>query len=325
MNMKTGLALSIAAALGLMSALAATSARAQDKISLQLPWILNVQHAPYVIARDKGFYKDAGLEVEIRPGGVQINPNPLVATGQATFGMNDAPNLINSRAQGMPLVAVSACWQLHPGGLYALKETGINEPKDLEGKTLAYDIGGPWTLVQAMLAKTGVDVSKINLVNASGNEILMNGTVDARTGFVINGPVSLKLAGKETTRLRAADFGVPAYADVIFTTEATVKDNPDLIKRFVAANIRGLEYAYAHPEEAVAAVLAANPTLKPEAETIQFSLQPELIFTPEAKAEGLCRISGDKLAETFTIMKTYGGLTTEVDTSVMFTNDFLPK
>jgi NitT/TauT family transport system substrate-binding protein len=315
------------AALGVSvgSLLAAAPAMAQDKISLQLPWILNVQHSHYVIARDKGFYADAGLEVEIRPGGVQINPNPLVATGQATFGMNDAPNLINSRAQGMPLVAVSACWQLHPGGLYALKETGIKEPKDLVGKTLAYDIGGPWTLVQAMLAKAGVNVADINLVNASGNEILMNGTVDARTGFVINGPVSIKLAGKETTTLRAADYGVPAYADVIFTTEAMVKDNPDLIRRFIAANIRGLEYAYAHPEEAVAAVLAANPTLKPEAETIQFSLQGELIFTEKAKAEGLCRIAGDNLAETYEIMKTYGGLEAKVDTSVMFTNDFLPK
>src|SRR5258708_38453067 len=105
--------------------LAANPAAAADKVSLRLPWIYNVQAAAYIMAFERGLYRDAGLEVEIRPGGPQINPNQLVATGQDTFGSNDYPNLITGRARGMPLLIVAACWQAYPGGIYALEKSAI--------------------------------------------------------------------------------------------------------------------------------------------------------------------------------------------------------
>ena len=304
---------------------AASPAVAADKVSMRLPWIYNVQAAAYIMAFEKGFYRDAGLEVEIRPGGVQINPNQLVATNQDTFGSNDTPNLIIGRSQGMPLVAVAACWQRHPGGVYALEKSGIREPKDMIGKTLAYDVGGPWTLVQAMLAKTGVPLDKIKLVNASGNEILMNGTVDMRTGFVINGPVAIELAGMKTTSIRTSDYGVPAAAEVVFTTEKVVKEQPDLVRRFVAATIKGYEYAYDKPDETLKTVLAGNPQLKDDQQRQQLARQKELIFTERAAKEGLCSFSGSDIEATYGILKQFGGLTTNVDLARMFTTEFLPR
>lgn len=304
---------------------AAPPAAAADRVSMRLPWIYNVQAAAYIMAREKGFYREAGLDVEIRPGGVQINPNQLVASGQDTFGSNDTPNLIMGRSQGMPIVALAACWQLHPGGVYVLEASGIREPKDLIGKTLAYDVGGPWTLVQAMLAKANVPLDKIRLINTAGNEILMNRTVDARTGFVINGPVAIELAGMKTISFRAADFGVPASAEVIFAAANTIKEKPDMVRRFVAATIRGYEYAYANVDETLKVVLAGNPQLNAEQQRRQFARQRELIFTPRAARDGLCSFSGADLEETYRVLRTHGGLTATVDVGNMFTTQFLPR
>lgn len=305
--------------------LSAPSAFALEKVSLRLPWILNVQAAAYIMAKEKGFYEAEGLDVEIRPGGPQINPNQLVATGQDTFGANDYPNLIVGSSQGMPLMVVAACWQSHPGGVYALKGSGIKEPKDLIGKTLAYDEGGPWILVRAMLKKAGVPLDQIRTIPVSGNEVLMNKSVDARTGFVINGPIAIELAGMETMAFAAADYGVPAAAEVIFTSQQFAKSNPQTVRRFVAATIKGYEYAYANRQETLDVIIRGNGQLNREQQRLQLDRQAPLIFTERAKKEGLCSFSGDDLKQVADILQQFGAMRGTVNVDAMYSKEFLPK
>ena len=305
--------------------LASGTASAADKVSLRLPWIYNVQAAAYIMAFEHGIYRDAGLDVEIRPGGPQINPNQLVATGQDTFGSNDYPNLIQGRARGMPLMVVAACWQAYPGGIYALEKSNIRTPRDLIGKKIAYDEGGPWTMVKAMLAKAGVGLNQVTAISTSGNEVLMSGAVDARTGFVINGPISIEQAGMKTTSMKVADYGINAAAEAIFTTEAYAHDHPDVVRRFVAATIEGYRYAYAHRDETLAVILKNNPQLKEEQQRQQLDRQAPLIFTARAEKEGLCSFSGEDIAQTADVLREFGGFKDTVDIKAMYSTDFLPK
>lgn len=314
-----------AAALAGVVALSAGHATAADKVSLRLAWLLNVQGAGYVMAKEKGFYADAGLDVDILPGGPNINSTALVATGANTFGTNDSGQVIFGKAEGMDLVIVAACFQKYPGGVLSLEKTGIKTPKDLEGKTLAYNEGGPWAFTQAMLAKEGVDMSKVKAVVAMGNEILMNGNVDAKTAFIVNEPISVELAGFKTATLAPADYGVNAYAEAIFTAKDFAEKNPDVVKRFVAATVKGWDYALAHQDEAVAAVLKLGEQLDPEQQKRQLALQKDFIVSPFTEKNGTCAFSGDTIKETQEVLLKYGGLKAPIAIDEVYSTAFLPQ
>ncbi len=301
-------ALALSSACGLL----ATSAGATD-VSMRISWLMNVQNAGYVMAVDKGYFKEAGINVEIAPGGPNINSTTMVASGQNTFGTNDVSALLFGKAEGMDLVAVAACFQKNPSGVLSLAEKGIKTPKDLEGKTLAYNEGGPWTYTQAMLNKAGVDMSKVKTVVAIGNEVLMNGNVDAKTAFVVNEPIALEVQGYKTATLVPADYGVNAYAEVIFAKRDFVEKNHDLVKAYVAAVAKGWDYALKHQDEAVAAVMKLNPELNSEQQKRQLAMQEGFIRSDDTAKNGLCSIDEAKFEDSYQILKKYGGLTADID------------
>ena len=295
---------------------------AQD-VSLRLPWILNVQAAGYVMAKEKGFYNKEGLTVEILPGGPNLNSTALVATGANTFGTNDTNGIILGINQGMDLVMVGACFQRHPAGVISLASSGINEPADLVGKTLAYNEGGPWTLTKAMLRAAGVE-DGVTLVVSPSTEVLINGDVDAKTGFTINEPIAIELAGKKTSVMLPSDFGIESNAEVIFTTRSFVKDNPETVRKFLAATIRGYAYAYANQAETVKAVVSLNNQLEPVQQAEQLRRQESYIFTDFTQKSGVCAINPDAVSSTLEMLNSVGGLSIDLEPSSLFTADYLP-
>lgn len=317
---------SLSSALALSAALAlAAPAFAADKISLRLPWLLNVQSAGYVMAKDKGFYADAGLDVDIMPGGPNLNSTALVASGANTFGTNDVSQILLGDANGMDLVMVGACFQRHPAGVVSLAKSGIQKPADLIGKTLAYNEGGPWTLTKAMLAKAGVPLDKIKLVVSPSDQLLVNGSVDAKTGFVINEAVALDLQGHKTSSLLPSDFGVGTYAEVIFAARKTVEASPDLVKRFVAATQKGYDYAYAHKDETVKAITGLNNLLDPVQQAKQLELQESYVYTDFSRAKGACAFDGTVIGETEKTLREFGDLKADVDVSKVYSTAFIPS
>lgn len=315
------IALSLAALSAGVSSLA-TGAMAQTAdVTLRLPWLLNVQAAGYVMAAEQGFYQDAGLNVEILPGGPNLNSTALVASGANTFGTNDVNGIILGQNQGMDLIMVAACFQRHPGGVITLAEDNIDEPADLVGKTLAYNEGGPWTLTQAMLARAGVSLDDIDLVVSPSTELLINGNVDAKTGFTVNEPIAVELAGLPTSVMLPSDFGIETYAEVIFTTRSFADANPEIVSAFVDATIKGYEYAYDHQQEAVAAVLAINNQLDPAQQAEQLARQESYIFTDAP----VCSLDGSVVAGTMDILTEFAGLETDLDPETLYTTQFLPQ
>lgn len=312
----------LAAAVGLAATSTATGAMAQTTdISLRLPWLLNVQAAGYVMAAEKGFYEDAGLNVEILPGGPNLNSTALVASGANTFGTNDVNGIILSQNQGMDLVMVAACFQRHPGGVISLAKDNINEPKDLVGKKLAYNEGGPWTLTQAMLARAGVSLDDIDLIVSPSTELLINGNVDAKTGFTVNEPIAVELAGLPTSVMLPSDFGIETYAEVVFTTRDFADKNPDIVSGFVEATIKGYEYAYEHPEETVETILGINNQLDPAQQTAQLARQKNYVFT----GAPVCNLDGVVVKSTMDVLVEFAGLKTDLDPEMLYTTEFLPK
>lgn len=310
------------AALSLSVSSIATGAMAQTAdVSLRLPWLLNVQAAGYIMALEQGFYDEAGLNVEILPGGPNLNSTALVASGANTFGTNDVNGIILGQNQGMDLVMVAACFQRHPGGVITLAEDNINEPADLVGKTLAYNEGGPWTLTQAMLAAAGVSLDDIELVVSPSTELLINGNVDAKTGFTVNEPIAVELAGLPTSVMLPSDFGVETYAEVIFTTRAFADANPEIVSAFIEATIRGYEYAYDHQEETIEAVLAINNQLDPAQQAEQLARQQSYVFTDAP----VCNLDGSVVAGTMDILTEFAGLQTDLDPETLYTTEFLPQ
>jgi NitT/TauT family transport system substrate-binding protein len=308
----------------MLSAAAAATAHAET-ITLRLPWILNVQGAGYVMAEAKGFYEEAGLDVEIMPGGPNLNSTALVATGANTFGTNDTNGILLGIDQGMDLVMIGACFQRHPAGVITLTSSGITTPADLVGRRLAYTEGGPWTLTRAMLNAAGVSVDDIELVVSPSTELLMNGDVDAKTGFTVNEPIAVELAGMPTTVILPSDFGVQSNAEVIFTTRDYLEANPDTVRAFLAATVRGYEYAYANQAETVQTVMALNNQLEEAQQTEQIRRQEAYIFTDYAMENGVCSIDPDAVTGTLEMLNTVGGLALQIDPMAVFSTDYLPQ
>jgi ABC-type nitrate/sulfonate/bicarbonate transport system substrate-binding protein len=321
--MKTSLqALSLA--LGLSTAAVATPSYATDAVSLRLPWLLNVQSAGYVMAKEKGFYKKAGLDVDIMPGGPNLNSTALVASGANTFGTNDVGQILLGDANGMDLVMVAACFQRHPAGVISLEKSGIRKPADLAGKTLAYNEGGPWMLTKAMLAKAGVPLDKIKLVVSPSSELLVNGSVDAKTGFVINEAVALDLQGNKTAAMLPSDYGVQTYAEVVFVARKSIDENPDLVKRFISATQEGYDYAYAHKQETVDAVTALNGQLDPAQQAAQLALQESYVYTDFSRKKGTCAFEPAVIEETAKTLREFGDLKATLDVSKLYSTAFIP-
>jgi NitT/TauT family transport system substrate-binding protein len=236
--------------------LASSAAMAQDKVSLITDAGFNGRHAYYFVAIDKGYYKAANLEVRIVRGQGSVDAIKQVAAGTATFGFADAGSVVLTRANDkIPVKLVAVVYARAPHAIYALKGSGIAKPKDLEGRKIANPAGGAIPKLFPAYAKAaGIDASKVTWVVAASEALpglLALGRVDAIGQFTIGEPLLKKHAApKELVRLTYADAGLDFYSNGIVATEATIASRPDLVKRFVAATMRGLTDALAAPKEA---------------------------------------------------------------------------
>jgi NitT/TauT family transport system substrate-binding protein len=257
---------------GLAAALAVTAgaAQAQDKVVLQLKWVTQGQFAGYYVAADKGFYKEAGLDVEIKPGGPDIAPPQVIAGGGADVIIDWMPAALASREKGVPLVNIAQPFERSGMMLTCRKETGITKPEDFKGKTLGvWFFGNEYPFLSWM--------SKLGLTTEGGAD----GVTVVKQGFNVD-PLIQKQADCISTMTyneywQVIDAGIPESELVVFKYEdqgvATLEDGlyvleqnlqdpafVDKMARFVAASTKGWQYAREHPEEAAQIVLENDAT-----------------------------------------------------------------
>ncbi|MGN7292897.1 ABC transporter substrate-binding protein [Rhizobium sp. SAFR-030] len=253
-----------ALATALLISLAPAAAQAADKLSVLLEWFVNPDHAPLVVAQEKGFFRDQGLEVELIPPADPSAVPRLVSTKQADVGIHYQPNLYLDHAAGLPLVRFGTLVETPLNTVTVLADGPIKSFKDLKGKKIGFSVSGfEDAMLKRMLAGEGVDVKDVELINVnfSLSPSLIGGKVDATVGGFRNFELTqMRLEGHEGRAFYPEEHGVPIYDELIFVTHKNlVKD--DRLPRFLAAVEQASVYLTNHPQEAWQMFIKAYPNL----------------------------------------------------------------
>jgi ABC-type nitrate/sulfonate/bicarbonate transport system substrate-binding protein len=314
---------------------------AQTEVRTQLGWLRNGEFAPVMVAEAKGFFTEEGIRHRIMDGGPGKNPVPIVGAGQATFGITaGGNNVFQARLAKDPVdvVAVGTLLQRGPYSYITLANPGDPEPKpkDLEGKVVGMQSDGE-IFLKAFAKKHGVDLSKVKVEVVQANaEPLLVGRVDFFTGWVTNQPYLIeqeiakpdampRLRGKTWKAMRYADWGIRSYSDVIFATGKTARENPDLVKRYMRAVARGMQYILDNPEETVQMV-AAFPEQVEKADKLawRWRIQNALFSSEDTKKNGLLWMNPAVWDEMMAFYKEYEQIPRVVPADEMMTNGFNP-
>ncbi len=227
------------------------SANAMDKVVLQLAWKHQFQFAGYYAAREKGFYKEAGLDVAIVEGRPELEPVDEVVSGRAHFGVGRASILLH-RLHGKPVMVLASVFQHSANILLAKRESGIASPQDMTGRRVMLLKGDDAAEHIAMFRSEGVLLEQINAIPSSFNiNDLIEGKTDVFSAYITNEPYYLEAKNIPVSIIRPISYGIDFYGDCLFTSEPEVNEKPDRVKHFRAASLKGWEYAMAHPEEII--------------------------------------------------------------------------
>lgn len=312
-----------------MAVLLAMPAWAEDAVSFRLNWYMGGAHAPFFLGKERGFYRDAGIDLTINEGRGSANTAQVVAAGTDTFGLADSSSVMRLVSKDAGIRTVMSLLNTSAFGVISLAETGIHTPKDLEGKKLAITAGDALTqLFPAFAGFNKLDMSKITLVqiDPAGKVVaLLEKRVDAILGGLDEQYFLVKQKGFNPAGMAFAKNGANTVGLTILTQDATIAGKPDLVRRFIAATQKSWEAAKADPDAAINALLKAKQGLDFKSQKNQLVTDLPNIWSPatEGKPIGWGALSDWQATEQ--LLKQYGNLETDKQASAFFTNDFLPK
>jgi NitT/TauT family transport system substrate-binding protein len=323
MNRKIALALAALFA-------ACGSASAQEKWTFALNWFPVGDHAAYWVALDKGYYKDAGLDVTLENSKGSGDTIAKVDTGRVDAGLADAAVVIASKARGTTVKTIGMVFDKTPLNIYSLKSNALLKPKDLEGKTLGAPPGDSQRQMFPAFAKlTSIDASKVTWVNiepaakiAAVAEKRMDGVGDYATGLELYE----KAAGKgNVAMMRWADFGFDLYSMSIMASEKTMKEKPKQLRAFLEASYKGWRDVMADPDAAMAIFKKRVPEI--DVDTIKANMLSglELMKTKQYADNGIGSIDDKRMCASVDLVNAYMGLPKKVECKDVYTKEFYIK
>ncbi len=255
-----------------------------DPTTVRIQWLDQAQFAGLYVARAQGFFHAQKLSVSIEPGGPDVSPVLLVASGSDDFGVSPATDIIQARSNGVPVVAIATIFQKNPVVFIARKSQNIKTPRDFVGHTVGLKYGMDIEyFYRVMMKNAGVDTSRVKEVPIKLDlPRFFSGKVDVWSGYSLNEPLAAEEHGIPVREIFCSDWGVPAVGDTIFTTERLIRDNPTKVMGFLQAAIQGWNYAIQHPEVAVAETLKVSPNLDRDHQTRMFQATLDLIQADKA-------------------------------------------
>ena len=243
-----------------------------NKVSLALDWYPNSNHAGIFYAKDKGYFLDGDLDVEVYTPSYPYSILQTVASGRDQFGISYQPDLLLARSEGVPVVAISSIVRTPLNSIMTLKKSGISDPSKLKGKTIGYP-GIPLNIgiLQSILEGQGLTIDDVNLVDVGFDLVpaLLSSRVDAVIGaFWSHESILIELEGEGVNILKFQDWGIPEYHElVLVTSEKYLDENKEIVESFVKSFRKGFEGSIESNYESMESLISAYPEVNVELET----------------------------------------------------------
>jgi NitT/TauT family transport system substrate-binding protein len=320
-----------ALAAGLLTGPPATAAAAAAAepvtATLRLKWLPQAQFAGFYLADTNGYYRDAGIDLTIRPGGPNLLAENLAASGADTIGISGGiDSVLVARNAGLPVICIGVVQQLTPFVFVARADGPIKTLRDFQGKTVTTWFIGADHVLTAMLVKAGVDPASVNIqAQQVSIAAFIDGQVDVVTASRYNEYDTLRarLGDAKLRRFVAEDYGVSFPGDTLVVSAATLKEHPALAKGFLRASIRGWKAAFADPSAAIDAVMAIAPNLDRSHQEFQLAEIKRLMLAGKVADNGLLWIDMDTVKATQALFLKAKVISKPVDLATAFTNDIL--
>lgn len=311
-------------------------ARAADDVRLRLNWMYYGSHAGFAYGKDKNYYKDAGIDLDIRSGNGSGSAHRLVANGDSTFAYGSCASMLNLAAQGAPLVAVGVIDAMGTEAVIVRPDAGVKSLADLKGKTILTTANaGVNTFFPLVLQAAGLKDGDVTITNVPDGALVssyLQGAGDAVgiLGGLDDKPAEIKAnGGAAPVTFPYSDYGVNQVGYCIVANTDTVKNNPDLVKRFVAATMKAYKETEANPDAAIASMAdivggsMAEDQGKAQARAV-LDVTLSVLYSKANTDKKLGMNMPADWDDMLALMKKYNDLKTDKPASAFYTNDFVP-
>lgn len=307
----------------------AGSAEAMEKVSFILNWVAGGDHAPYYYARAKGWYADAGLDVDLIQGSGSSVAAQRAGAGVNQFGLADMTTVLVAIGRGAGEVAVMNVYANYPGGFYWLKSSDIKSVQNLAGKKIGNPPGDAARALWPALAQANhIDPNSVTWVNLSPSAklaALKAGTVDAVTDFYNVHHSYKRELGSDMGHLLWKDAAVDPYGNSIVVNEAYLKGHRDQVAAFVKVTQKAFAACVAEPLPCIQSLVDANSGLKLADQLISWEEVEQLMSDRISQTVALGWFDPERVANDYNLVKTYVGIEVSFDVTKYYTNGFLDK
>ncbi len=319
----------------IISFLFSITSYADTKIPFTLDWKFEGPSAPFFNAIDKGYFKDAGLDVEISPGKGSLDAIPKVATGSFPLGFADINSLIKFLDQnpGAPVTAIMMIYDKPPFAVIGRKSLGIKSPADLPGSVLgAPPPDGAWAQFPSFAKANGLDMNKIKVEPVgfpTREPMLAEGKVSSVTGYSFSSFLNLVRLGvpeDDITTILMADHGLKLYGNAIIVNTDFASSNAKVVKSFLGAVGKGWKDAVSNPSSAIEALVKRNPAADKNLEKRRFNLALSgNVMTDYVLKNGMGNIDKARFEAAIAQLSETYKYKTKPDAKLYFTDAYLPK
>ena len=295
------------------------------QIRLPVGFIPNIQFAPLYVAIEKGYYREAGIELTLDYS-QEVDGVALVGANQLPFSIASGEQVLLGRSQSLPIVYVANWYQQYPVGIVSLKEKGITGPVELKGMKIGTPVlsGASYIGLRALLNAADLSEADVTLDVIGFNQIeaLTAGQEDAAVVYITNEPIQLQNQGYEINLQRVADY-VQLVGNGLITNETTLKEDPELVHNMVQATLRGIQDTLADPDEAYQISKEYVENLAQADENVQMQVLKTSLELYQSEQPGYSDSAAWENMQT--ILLDIGLLAEPLELEKAYSNDFLPK